>query len=201
MAIVDARGKRLEPFTVSTVSWRNTLAGRRQRVLLYWRETMMNPKGRSAPMSDIPKTPPESTPVLDMPWVLISNQIQQLNDNMNQRFNDERLRMDDRFAALERNAHDRFAALDQRFDGIDQRMDKMDQRMDKMDQRMDKVDHRFDKLEQDIGQRFTKLEQDVDQRFTKLEHRLEFRVSTWLAIILAALTLIIGVLLGHPVSW
>ncbi|MHB1611991.1 MAG: hypothetical protein ACYCT0_09925, partial [Sulfobacillus sp.] len=113
---------------------------------------------QSAPMSDIQKTPPESTPVIDMPWVLISNQIQQLNENMNQRFNDERLRMDDRFAAI-----------DQRFAGIDQRLDK--------------------------------LEQDVDQRFTKLEHRLEFRVSTWLAIILAALTLIIGVLLGHPVSW
>ncbi|PSR30159.1 MAG: hypothetical protein C7B46_18165, partial [Sulfobacillus benefaciens] len=121
----------------------------------------MNPKGQSAPMSDIQKTPPESTPVIDMPWVLISNQIQQLNENMNQRFNDERLRMDDRFAAQERSLNDRFAAIDQRLDKIDQRMDQM------------------------------------DQRFDKLEHRLEFRVSTWLAIILAALTLIIGVLLGH----
>ena len=140
----------------------------------------MNSKGKSAPMSDVPKTPPESTPVIDMPWVLISNQIQQLNDNMNQRFNDERLRMDDRFAALERSANDRFAAIDQRFAGIDQRLDK---------------------FEQDVDHRFTKFEQDVGQRFTHLEHRLEFRVSTWLAILLAALTLIIGFLLGHPVSW
>lgn len=124
----------------------------------------MYTKGLSSPMSDAPTTP-ESTPVIEMPWVLISNQIQQLNDNMNQRFNDERIRMDDRFAAQERSFNDRFAAIDQRFVGIDQRLDKM------------------------------------DQRFDKLEHRLEFRVSTWLAIILSALTLIIGVLLGHPAHW
>ncbi len=29
-------------------------------------------------MSDAPKAPTEPTPVLEMPWVLISNQIQQL---------------------------------------------------------------------------------------------------------------------------
>ncbi|MCY0898209.1 MAG: hypothetical protein OWU33_04625 [Firmicutes bacterium] len=115
-------------------------------------------------MSDVP-TPSDAHPVLEMPWVLISNQIQQLNDNINQRFNDERLRMDERFAALERSVNDRFAAIDQRFAAIDQRLDKM------------------------------------DQRFDKLEHRLEFRVSTWLAILLAALTLIIGVLIGHPAHW
>jgi len=132
----------------------------------------MPTKGLSTPMSDAPKTPSEPTPVIEMPWVLISNQIQQLNDNMNQRFNDERIRMDDRFAAIDH----RFAAIDQRFAGIDQRLDKMDDRFDK-------------------------LEHGMDQRFDKLEHRLEFRVSTWLTIILAALTLIIGVLLGHPAHW
>lgn len=124
----------------------------------------MDAKGLSAPMSDVPQ-PPESTPVIEMPWVLISNQIQQLNENMNQRFNDERLRMDDRFAAIDQ----RFAGIDQRFAGIDQRLDK--------------------------------LEHGMGQRFEKLEHRLEFRVSTWLAIILAALTLILGVLLGHSAHW
>lgn len=131
------------------------------------------------PMSDAPKAPAEPTPVIEMPWVLISNQIQQLNDNMNQRFNDERMRMDDRFAAQERQINDRFVALERsfadRFAAIDQRFVGIDQRLDKMDQRLDKMDQRFDKI----------------------EHRLEFRVSTWLAIILAALTLIIGVLLGH----
>ena len=123
-------------------------------------------------MSDTSTTPPEpTTPVIEMPWVLISNQIQQLNDNMNQRFNDERMRMDDRFAAQERSFTDRFAAIDQRFVDIDQRFSDIDQRLD-----------------------------TIDRRFEKLEHRLEFRVSTWLAIILAALTLIIGVLLGHSVG-
>jgi hypothetical protein len=123
-------------------------------------------------MSDAPMTPPEPTPVIEMPWVLISNQIQQLNENMNQRFNDERIRMDDRFAAQERHVTDRFDAQDRNFSD---RFTVIEQRLDKMDQRFDKVDEHFDKL----------------------EHRLEFRVNTWLAIILAALTLIIGVLLGH----
>ncbi len=132
----------------------------------------MHTKGLSLPMSDAPMTPPEPTPVIEMPWVLISNQIQQLNENMNQRFNDERIRMDDRFAAQERHVTDRFDAQDRNFSD---RFTVIEQRLDKMDQRFDKVDEHFDKL----------------------EHRLEFRVNTWLAIILAALTLIIGVLLGH----
>ncbi len=132
----------------------------------------MHTKGLSLPMSDAPMTPPEPTPVIEMPWVLISNQIQQLNENMNQRFNDHRIRMDDRFAAQERHVTDRFDAQDRNFSD---RFTVIEQRLDKMDQRFDKVDEHFDKL----------------------EHRLEFRVNTWLAIILAALTLIIGVLLGH----
>ena len=132
----------------------------------------MHTKGLSTPMGDAPKTPTEPNPVIEMPWVLISNQIQQLNENMNQRFNDERIRMDDRFAAQERHVTDRFDAQDRNFSD---RFTVIEQRLDKMDQRFDKVDEHFDKL----------------------EHRLEFRVNTWLAIILAALTLIIGVLLGH----
>ncbi|MCY0899145.1 MAG: hypothetical protein OWU33_09465 [Firmicutes bacterium] len=140
-------------------------------------------------MSDAP-TPSDAHPVLEMPWVLISNQIQQLNDNINQRFNDERLRMDERFAALERSINDRFAAqersLNDRFAAIDQRFAAIDQRFAAIDQRFAAIDQRLDKM---------------DQRFDKLEHRLEFRVSTWLAILLAALTLIIGVLIGHPAHW
>ena len=143
---------------------------------------MTHTKGLSTPMSDASTTPPDPTPVIEMPWVLISNQIQQLNDNMNQRFNDERMRMDDRFAAQERSFTDRFAAQERsftdRFAAIDQRFVGIDQRFSDIDQRLDKI----------------------DQRFEKIEHRLEFRVSTWLAIILAALTLIIGVLLGHSLG-
>lgn len=131
----------------------------------------MSTKGLS-PMDDAPKMPPEPSSVLEMPWVLISNQIQQLNDNMNQRFNDERIRMDDRFAAQERSFNDRFAAIDQRFVAQER----------SFNDRFAVIDQRF---------------ASMDQRLDKIEHRLEFRVSTWLAIILAALTLIIGVLLGH----
>lgn len=72
----------------------------------------MPTKGLSTPMSDAPKTPTEPTPVIEMPWVLISNQIQQLNDNMNQPFNDKRIRMDDRRA------------------GIDQRLDRLEHRLE-----------------------------------------------------------------------
>ena len=154
----------------------------------------MDAKGLSAPMSDVPQTPPESTPVIEMPWVFISNQIQQLNENMNQRFNDERIRMDDRFVAQERSFNDRFIAQEQNFNAhfaaIDQRFDAQERsfndRFAAIDQRFAGIDQRLDKM---------------DDRFDKLEHCLEFRVSTWLTIILAALTLIIGVLLGHPAHW
>lgn len=61
-------------------------------------------------MNDDPKTPPEPTLITEMPSVLISNHIQQLNDNMNHRFNDERIRSD-RFDTQERLFNERFAAL------------------------------------------------------------------------------------------
>jgi tetrahydromethanopterin S-methyltransferase subunit G len=133
---------------------------------------MFDPKGLS-PMSDAPKAPVEPTPVLEMPWVLISYQIQQLNDNMNQRFYDERLRMDDRCAAQERHMNDRFVAQNQQ------------------------INDRFAAQERRMDDRFAA----VDQRLDKLEHRLEFRVSTWIAVVLAALTLIIGALLGHSTGF
>ena len=92
----------------------------------------------------------ESTTVREMPWVLISNQIQQLQASMNERFNDQRLRMDEQIHQL-----------NERFTQVDQRLDKMDQRLD------------------------------------GFAHRLEFRMNTWLAIVLALLTAILGFFVGH----
>jgi len=91
-----------------------------------------------------------------MPWVLIGRQIQLLNENMNQRFHDERLRMDERFAVQERQITERVTAPERR-----------------RDERFAAVDHRLDTL----------------------DHRFEFRISSSIPIVLAALTLIIGALL------
>lgn len=84
-----------------------------------------------------------------MPWVLIGRQIQLLNENMNQRFHDERLRMDERFAVQERQ----------------------------------------------ITERVTAPERRRDERLAAVDHRFEFRISSSIPIVLAALTLIIGALL------
>ena len=136
--------------------------------------TRENPEGMSL-MSDSPDKPRESGSVIDMPWVLISNQIQQLNTSMNQRFTDERARMDDRFAALEKRMDDRFAQVDQRFQQIDQRFEQIDQRFQQIDQRFEAV----------------------DQRLNRMEHRLEFRMSIWVSIIIALLTALLGFFVAH----
>jgi hypothetical protein len=93
-------------------------------------------------MPEDPSNLPPATPVVEMPWVLISNQIQQLSSQMNERFNDQRLRFEDRF---------------------------------------DQIDKRFEQ---------------VDKRIDGLEARLTFRNSTWLTIIIALLTLVLGVFLA-----
>jgi len=133
-------------------------------------------------MADETSQTPVAGSVVEMPWVLISNQIQQLNTNINQRFTDERIRMDDRFTTLTQRMDDRFAAQEKR---IDDRFDQVTQRFEQVDQRIDTVELR-------LGQRIDQ----VDQRIDDLEARLTFRNSTWLTIILALLTLMLGVLLA-----
>ena len=135
-----------------------------------------------SPMADETSQTPVAGSVVEMPWVLISNQIQQLNTNINQRFTDERIRMDDRFTTLTQRMDDRFAAQEKR---IDDRFDQVTQRFEQVDQRIDTVELR-------LGQRIDQ----VDKRLDGLEARLTFRNSTWLTIILALLTLILGVLLA-----
>ena len=104
-------------------------------------------------MPEDPSNLPPAPPVVEMPWVLISNQIQQLSSQMNERFNDQRLRFEDRFEQI-----------DKRIDGLESRLS----------QRIDQVDKRIDCL----------------------EARLTFRNSTWLTIIIALLTLVLGVFLA-----
>ncbi len=100
-------------------------------------------------MSEETSSLPPANTVVEMPWVLISNQIQQLSSQMNERFNDQRLRFDDRFDAIEK-------------------------RFEQMDKRFEQMDHRIDLL----------------------EGRLTFRNSTWLTIIVALLTLVLGAFLS-----
>ena len=93
-------------------------------------------------MAEEPSGLPPATTVVEMPWVLISNQIQQLSSQMNERFNDQRLRFEDRF---------------------------------------DQVEKRFEQ---------------VDKYLELLEERLTFHNSTWLTIVFALLTLVLGALLS-----
>ena len=91
--------------------------------------------------------------------------IQQRFDGIDQRFDDLRADM-----------NQRFGGIDQRFGGIDQRFDdlraEMNQRFGAIDQRFDdlraEMNHRFDAQDKYINQRFDA----VDQRFDALEERL-----------------------------
>jgi len=114
-------------------------------------------------MAEEPSGLPPANTVVEMPWVLISNQIQQLSSQMNERFNDQRLRFEDRF------------------DQVDKRFEQVDKRFEEVDKRFEQVDKRFEQ---------------VDKHFELLEGRLTFRNSTWLAIVVALLTLVLGALLS-----
>ena len=145
----------------------------------------MTPK-EDATMADEKAPEPTTGAVVEMPWVLISNQIQLLSTQMNERFNDQRTRFDDRFAHMEQRFDDRFAQINQRFDQVDRHIDQVEHRLD---QRIDEVEHR-------LGQRIDQVESKLGQRIDGIEARLTFRNSTWITIILATLGIILGVLLA-----
>ncbi len=99
----------------------------------------MTPKEDPA-MADEKAPEPTTGAVVEMPWVLISNQIQLLSTQMNERFNDQRVRFDDRFAQMDKRFDDRFAQMDKRFDD---RFAQMDKRFDQVDKRIDGLEARL----------------------------------------------------------
>ena len=69
-------------------------------------------------MADETSSTPSSETVVELPWMLISNQIQLLSTQINERFNDQRVRFDDRFGHLS----EQIQAVDKRVDGIESRL-------------------------------------------------------------------------------
>ncbi len=65
---------------------------------------------------------PPANPVVEMPWVLISNQIQQLSTQMNERFNDQRIRFEDRFTQIDKRIDDVGTRLSGRIDQVEARL-------------------------------------------------------------------------------
>lgn len=98
------------------------------------------PEGEKKPMSDEGEKPQESGQVLEMPWVLISNQIQQLNTSLNERFNDVNARFNERFNDMNVRFNERFNDMNARFDDLKTRMDDMNtnlnHRMDGLESRL-----------------------------------------------------------------
>ena len=83
---------------------------------------------------------PKSNSVVEMPWILISNQIQQLNTNMNERLNAINLRIDD----FREEVRQRFEQVDKRFEQVDKRFEQVDKRFEQMDKRMDELKQEID---------------------------------------------------------
>ena len=99
---------------------------------------------------------------------------------MNQRFNDLRAYMDQRFDAQDQRIDDLTAHMNQRFDAQDRRLDAQDERLDRLEV---ETTRRFDALQADNNRRFdavnvrfdTVLEAigSFDRRVSHLEGRLD----------------------------
>lgn len=123
-------------------------------------------------MSDEMEKPQTANQVLEMPWVLISNQIQQLNTGLNERFND----------------------VNARFGDLKTRIDDMNTNLSK---RIEDVNTNLSKRIEDVNINLNHRIDGVDKRMDRLDVRLVNRVSIWVTAIIAALTIILGFLLGH----
>jgi len=85
--------------------------------------------------------------VTEMPWLLISNQIQQMNSSINERFNAMEKSINERFNAMDKSINERFDAVNRRIDDL---KEDMDRRFEAVDRRFEAVDRRFDSLEKRI---------------------------------------------------
>ena len=84
-----------------------------------------------------------------------------LQDHVDQRIEDLRGHVDQRFDHVDQRIEDLSDHVDQRFDHVDQRIedlsDHVDQRFDHVDQRFDRMDQRFEDLSGTVNERFDDL--------------------------------------------
>ncbi|MFX4303650.1 hypothetical protein ACOJUR_15515 [Alicyclobacillus tolerans] len=88
--------------------------------------------------------------VTEMPWLLISNQIQQMNSSINERFNAMEKSINERFNAMEKSINERFDAVNRRIDDL---KEDMDRRFEAVDRRFEAVEKRIDSLENKMLQK------------------------------------------------
>ncbi len=117
-------------------------------------------------------TPSESGHPLEMPWILISNQIQQLNE----RFNDVNARIDDLNTNLSQRIDDLNTNLSKRIEDVNTHLSK-----------------RIDDLDTNLSRRIDGL----DKRMEGVEARLANRFSAWTTLLTGIITALLGFILGR----
>ena len=141
-------------------------------------------------MSDEQQSTPPSATVVDMPWLLLSNQIQQLSSSLSDRFSDQRAYFEQRFS-------DQRAYFEQRFQQIDQRFDDerayVDQRFEQVDRRFERIDQQLERIDQQIRQ----VEHGFQDGLARLEGKLGFRVNIWVMIAVSVLSVGLGAMASH----
>jgi len=70
--------------------------------------------------------------LLTMPWMVLSNQIQTMDRNLNQRLDD-----------FKENVNSHFTDIDKRFDSVDKQFDSVNKQFDGMEIRFDQMDVRL----------------------------------------------------------
>ena len=73
-------------------------------------------------------------------------------DGINDRFDDLRADINQRFDQQDKYMDARFDAVDQRFKAVDQRFDTVDQRFEAVDQRFDGMNQRIDRLADEVSE-------------------------------------------------
>ena len=90
--------------------------------LLCYSQGRNNAAGGESKVAEDKPTPQTPGSVVEMPWVLISNQIQQLSTQMNERF-DQHIRFEDRFTHIDQRIDEVEIRLSQRIDQVDKRIE------------------------------------------------------------------------------
>jgi len=104
--------------------------------------------------------------------VATKDDIKQLIEHSNKRFEALQEQMDKRFEQMDK----RFEQMDKRFEAIQEQMDKRFEAIqEQMDKRFEQMDKRFEAIQEQMDKRFEAMQEQMDKRFEAMQEQMDKR--------------------------
>jgi chromosome segregation ATPase len=99
------------------------------------------------------------------------NQLRDLKLDMDRRFNETHINMQERFAILDRRIDDTRSDMVERFRQVDNRFEQVDKRFEQVDKRFEQVDMRLSQIITSIDNLGNKMDLKIDNLVNKMDSK------------------------------